>query len=118
MPISRAATFTGGSWMRPPRPAARPGWLTASTTSNPASTSARSEGTANPGDPMKTTRVWPLTLLVPLVDVEEPVGAIEHHAQAHVLEGIGVDVQVLRIADHRARRDLVPDLLELAVEVL
>src|SRR5690242_9709411 len=119
MPSSLAATLTGGSWVRPPRPAARSGWLTARTTSNLAAARERSEGTANSGEPIKTMRVRPLmALLVPLVDVEEAIRAIEHDAQAHVLERIGVDVEVLRIADHGTRGDLVPDFLELAVEIL
>ena len=55
-PSSGAATFTAGARSSPPRPAGLSGWLTTSATSC-APASARRHGTANSGEPMKTTRI-------------------------------------------------------------
>ncbi len=56
MPCAAAQRATGGSSIRPPRPAGRAGWVTAQTGVRPAATSAASVGTAKSGVPKKTRR--------------------------------------------------------------
>src|ERR1700675_1205927 len=55
--ISWAASFTGGGATRRPRPAGRSGRVTTKQISCPASTSARSDGRAKTGVPMKLRRI-------------------------------------------------------------
>ena len=57
IPSSPAASATGVGAGAPERPRALSGWVTATVTSCPASTSARSGGTAAPGLPAKATLI-------------------------------------------------------------